>query len=217
MASWYRIALWLIPLCALSLSPPAESAEWLDELTTFCFGCHGVDGRSINPDVPQLAGQPYTLIEDNLLAFRMGKRRCGSEWIDESPTGLLRMTMCTFVANLSDSDIAALAEYFSSREFVAARQEADDAIAARGEEIHRSRGCERCHSGGGRETNGMAPVLAGQWKPYLKRALESVREGRRKGPKLMNAAIRELSDAEVEALLNFYASQQGRAAQQPPS
>ncbi len=160
----------------------------------------------MNPMVPTLAGQPYSLIEDNLLAFRAGRRACAPGRNAGSAAAVLAQTMCTAVAQLSDEDIADLARYFESQQFEAADQSFDSELVARGAQLHVEHGCERCHADGGRETQQMAPVLAGQWLPYLQRAMHDLRSGAKKGPKEMNSAIRELRDGEVEALLNYYAS-----------
>lgn len=178
-----------------------------------CSACHGAGGVSLNPLVPTLAGQPYTLIEDNLLAFRAGNRSCSPQRADGSPSAALAQTMCAQVQDLKDSDIAALAGYFEDLDFVAAQQAFDSGLAARGAAIHRQAGCERCHADGGSETLGMAPVLAGQWTPYLRRALNAIRAGTRHGPKMMNEPLRQLDDAAVEALLNYYASRPSANAQ----
>lgn len=190
--------------CAARAEPPATA-------TGICASCHGAGGVSPNPVVPTLAGQPYTLIEDNLLAFRAGKRSCSPERADGSPAAVLAQTMCGHVKQLTDGEIAGLAEYYSSLEFVPAEQGFEQELAARGAEIHRQAGCNRCHAQGGRETLGMAPVLAGQWTPFLRRALFAVRAGKRSGPKMMNEPLRRLDVDDVDALLNFYASQQDRA------
>jgi len=178
-----------------------------------CSSCHGAGGISLNPLVPTLAGQPYTLIEDNLLAFRAGHRSCAPQRADGSPSAALAQTMCAQVRDLRDEQIAGLAAYYSGLSFEPSMQDFDPALTARGAEVHRSGGCERCHAEGGTETLGMAPVLAGQWTPYLRRALNAVRVGTRHGPKMMNEPLRQLDDAAVEALLNFYASQQSAHAQ----
>jgi cytochrome c553 len=93
-----------------------------DTVTAVCSGCHGEAGISSNPMVPTLAGQPYTLIEDNLLAFRNGLRACSPERNDGSPPALLAQTMCATVSSLSDQEIAALAAYFEALPFEPARQ-----------------------------------------------------------------------------------------------
>lgn len=189
----------LVPTHALA-QPPAVAGE-------VCSSCHGVAGVSLNPLVPTLAGQPYTFIEDNLLAFRAGKRACAPERANGSPAATLAQTMCSFVRDLHDADISALAGYYEALDFVAAEQPFDPALAGRGSAIHRASGCDRCHANGGRGTLGMAPVLAGQWAPSLHRALEAVRGGRRKGPTMMNEPILEFDDDSIEALVNYYASQ----------
>lgn len=213
MASWQRMASSLIAFATILALAPAAFADRLEELKPVCSGCHGIDGHSLNPEVPTIAGQPYTFTEDNLLAYSLGQRQCSPGWLDQTTAGSLTMAMCVVAATLSEGDIAALAVYFEQQDFVASRQDFDATQVARGREIHQDRGCERCHSDGGRTTNDMAPVLAGQWSPYLRSALESLRSGKRRGPKVMDAAIHEMNDEEIEGLLNFYASQQEGSSQ----
>lgn len=174
-----------------------------------CSSCHGAGGVSPNPLVPTLAGQPYTFIEDNLLAFRAGKRSCAQEQAQEqtrgSPHAALANTMCGLVRGLQDQEIADVAAWYEGLDFVPAEQPFDPALASRGAMLHQQGGCDRCHADGGRETLGIAPVLAGQWTPFLRRALQEIRAGRRPGPKEMNGPIRALDDGELEALLSYYA------------
>ena len=199
---------------AWPISGLAEShAEAPEVAQRVCSTCHGAGGVSLNPLAPTLAGQPYTLIEDNLLAFRSGQRSCSPQRADGSPSAALAQTMCAQVRDLGDEQIAALARYYSSLAFEPASQDFDPTLAARGAEAHRAGGCERCHADGGRETLGMAPVLAGQWTPYLTRALNAIRAGTRHGPKMMNEPLRQLDEAAVEALLNYYASRPSANAQ----
>lgn len=205
----------LIVILAAGLASERSPAEQnIESLTVVCAGCHGEGGVSGNPMVPTLAGQPYTLVEDNLLAFRSGGRSCDPARDDGSAAAKLAQTMCMTVSELSDEEIESLAAYYESRTFVPAEQTYDHALAERGAGVHAESGCERCHSDGGRTTNAMAPVLAGQWKPYLRRAMKALRAGDRHGPRAMNAAIDELEDEEIEALLHYYASVQAGARAQ---
>ncbi len=182
------------------------SAE-LATLTAVCSGCHGPGGVSVNSTVPTIAGQAYTVIEDNLLAFRDGGRACTETELLQDEAAALVSAMCAVVATLDDRDISALAEFYELQVFAPARQSFDAAFAAEGARIHREAGCELCHSQGGRESNGMAAILAGQWTAYLERSLLRIRAGERMGPKVMNQAIRKMTDRDIAALLNYYASQ----------
>ena len=206
MTSIRKLSLLLVAICAwLSVSDRAAAGQPPVAVAQDCVACHGEGGISPNPMVPILAGQPYTLLEDNLLAFRSGKRTCSPERNDGSPPALLAQTMCATVATLTDQQIAVIAAWFESLPFEPAQQAFEPALAEQGAQLHQQEGCERCHSDGGRISNAMAPILAGQWTPYLRRAMDALQSGTRKGPKVMNAAIHDLQQNEIEALLNYYA------------
>jgi len=70
------------------------------EKASLCMTCHGVNGISTTPLVPNLAGQKEAYIVKALKDFREGKR-------DSS-------IMRSMASNLSDGDIADLAAFFSS-------------------------------------------------------------------------------------------------------
>jgi sulfide dehydrogenase cytochrome subunit len=156
--------------------------------------------------VPIIAGQAYTLIEDNLLAFRDQQRACSESDYLRGEAAALLASMCAVVATLEEQDIAALADFYQRQDFVPANQSFDPSGVEYGATIHQQANCEHCHSGGGRESNGMAAILAGQWTPYLERSLLRIRAGERMGPKVMNGAIGKLTDDDIEGLLSYYAS-----------
>lgn len=68
-----------------------------------CVGCHGVEGNSVIPMFPKLAGQHAMYLEMALKAYRSQERKGGNA-----------MQMYAMAANLSDQDIADLAAYFAS-------------------------------------------------------------------------------------------------------
>jgi len=175
----------------------ADAAQ-VGELLPTCQACHGENEASVNSDVPIIAGQPFTVISDALMLFANGGRPCTS--------------MCAVAATLSPDERAALAAYMERQVFVPARQEFDAGLARRGAALHRNCGCEGCHSQGGENGQGMAPVLSGQKTAYLRNALAQIRSGTRSGPQVMNRSIRALRDQDIEALLNFYASAPVRSA-----
>jgi len=67
---------------------------------TLCSGCHGADGISLIPDVPNLAGQKEAYLVKAMKDFKDGNRN--------------NPMMASMVENLSDTDIVDIAAYFSS-------------------------------------------------------------------------------------------------------
>ena len=65
--------------------------------STTCVACHGVDGNSVNPEWPNLAGQHPSYIAKQLRAFREGQRE--------------NVLMSPMAMALSDQDIEDLAAY----------------------------------------------------------------------------------------------------------
>ena len=66
-----------------------------------CVACHGNDGIGILPEYPNLAGQHADYIEQALKAYRAGQRK--------------NPIMGGMAAPLTDADIKALAQYYSSQ------------------------------------------------------------------------------------------------------
>jgi len=60
----------------------------------------------------------------------------------------------------------------------------------------------------GGKTAGRAPRLAGQWVPYLKSTLKYIPTGEHLVPPMMERKITDFSAEEINALMNYYASQQ---------
>lgn len=64
-----------------------------------CVGCHGLDGRSRDPDIPNLAGQKERYLAKALRDFRLGNRE---------------QLMMNFVAkDMTDEDIENYAAYYA--------------------------------------------------------------------------------------------------------
>ena len=70
---------------------------------TVCAGCHGLDGKSVAPGFPNLAGQDYQYLKSQLMNYR-----------DKTRTGGQSALMYGMARGLSDNDIEKLARYFSS-------------------------------------------------------------------------------------------------------
>ena len=65
-----------------------------------CVGCHGADGISFSPEIPNLAGQKSGYIVKAIKDFKTGARK--------------NPMMQSMVASLSDVDAEDLAAYFAS-------------------------------------------------------------------------------------------------------
>lgn len=65
-----------------------------------CVSCHGMGGKSTNPNNPNLAGQKKNYLIKALKAYRAGERK--------DPM------MNSLTAALTDEDIENIAEYYSS-------------------------------------------------------------------------------------------------------
>jgi sulfide dehydrogenase cytochrome subunit len=195
-----------ITLCALLLSSSAAAVD-LDPLTAQCDGCHGPEGVSTDSDVPIIAGQAPAFITRTLNTFQVWGRPCIKSAYRHGDTSRPKTDMCQVAEGLTGEEIRALADYYGGKTFEPAPQEFDETRAAAGAVLHQAH-CETCHEQGG-ALAGTAPRLAGQWMPYLRSALKFVPTGEHLVPPLMEKAVSDFSTEEIDALLNYYASQQG--------
>jgi cytochrome c553 len=136
-----------------------------------CSNCHGVDGNSISPNFPKLAGQQEAYIVTQLENFRSHHR--------SDPAGFEYMWGIS--RSLSDDQIKGLAEYFSKQtpkanlpvsaeEMVAGRKIFDNGVPDK-----ETPPCMACH---GPEAQGLGafPRLAGQHQDYLIKQLHVYQE-----------------------------------------
>ncbi len=163
-----------------------------------CQGCHGQEGNSSKDSVPSIAEISVPVHADALRAYRDGSRTCAD------PKSKM---MCGVSRKLTDAQIESLAEFFAAMEFKAAIQEFDANKAAAGASIHEEN-CEKCHTAGGSDAYDDASILAGQWMPYLRLSLAQFADGTRDQPEAMKAKFEKLGEADLEALVHYYASQQ---------
>lgn len=160
------------------------------ERAAFCSRCHGEDGNSVMPLVPNLAGQNAYYLLEQIAQFASGRRQ------DFIMTPLARQ--------FSPDDAAVVALYY-------ARQRprpyaSDPALRRRGESRFRER-CATCHGHDARGGEQYAR-LAGQHPEYLRHRLyqfqsRGTSEG---GASVMAAIARTLTDDDIAALAAYLAS-----------
>ncbi|HEX5998240.1 MAG TPA: c-type cytochrome [Hyphomicrobiaceae bacterium] len=167
-------------------------AQSLQDKIASCAACHGADGHSQDPSIPNIGGQPKLAVMYQLFFFREGRRK--------SPQ------MNEIARSLSDAELAAIAEHVSKLPPPAPVTDAIDAARyKRGAELAAQRRCGSCH---GETFSGRAqmPRLAGQHEAYTLKALQDYRAGARVGTQAaMAEAIHGLSDTDFADLAYFLA------------
>nr|VFK19743.1 MAG: sulfide dehydrogenase (flavocytochrome c), cytochrome c subunit [Candidatus Kentron sp. LFY] len=167
-----------------------------DTLSQPCAGCHGLNGSSMGPALPTIAGMSEDYFEESMEKFKNGER---------SSTIMNRIAK-----GYSEDEIAAMATWFSEKPFIRARQTSNAEEAAKGKKLH-EKYCEKCHEEGGNLDDGTS-ILAGQWIPYLRYSLQDYLSGASQPPKKMkkriDALVKEHGDAGIEAIVQYYGSQQ---------
>jgi cytochrome subunit of sulfide dehydrogenase len=182
----------LLVTAAFAWFAPIQAADVPGD-AKLCAKCHGEKGLSTKDNIPTIAGIPVDIQVYSLEEYRAGKRTC-----EEQPL------MCKTAARLTDEQIKALAEHYAAQSFAPAQQTFDAARAEKGKAID-ARDCDGCHKNPGDEADG--PVLRGQWRGYLAHTIKQYLAGGREWPDpLMKSKLEKLAPADVEALLDYYAS-----------
>ena len=197
------------PICLLAVAlsfPLSAVSSDLDALTKECDSCHGLQGASTDSDVPIIGGQSSKYIADSLAQYQDWGRPCIKSAYRHGDTSKPVTTMCKISADISFDDMEALGQYYANQEFVAAKQDFDQARASTGAVLHEKH-CFSCHPDSG-AVAGRGPILAGQWASYLKAQVGQALTGEHLVPPLMERQFVEFSLEEIDALVNFYASQQ---------
>lgn len=194
----------LFALCTLSRAANADtaaqsSAERLAVGT--CAGCHGAFGVSTLPKFPVLAAQQSSYLASQLKAFKSRTRG--------DPDALA--FMWGIAASLDDTQIAALAQYYSSQRAHTGPRTADAAAVARGREIYEHGiesqnvpSCGGCH---GSNAEGMAdfPRLAGQHSQYFLAQMRSFQLSLREAETMRTVAL-GLKPSDLEDLAAYFQS-----------
>ncbi len=166
-----------------------------------CASCHGEDGNSKYPRVPNIAGFSEELLEHILTDFKEHKRPAERFKPDKGEA----TDMNTIAGDLSDADIEALAKYYSAQPYRLHKEPVNAKLAKRGARLHRRR-CEKCHSDGGTNPDDDAALLAGQPREYLTRTFEKLSGKKRHMPRKMKKKFNKLSEKQKQELIEFYVS-----------
>lgn len=88
----------LLPALTLAAGNAAKGQH----KSAVCHACHGVNGKSVEPIYPNLAGQHQDYLIKTLEGFRDGSRQ--------------NTVMSGFATNLSDEDIEDISAWYASRD-----------------------------------------------------------------------------------------------------
>ena len=164
-----------------------------------CAACHGVDGNSVTPDWPMLAGQHASYIVRQLRAFKNGERT--------------DVTMKPFADMLSEQDMLDVAAYFEAQK--PTPKGADSSLVGLGQQIYRGgiagRGVAACIACHGPEGNGNPlasyPRISAQHAAYTTKQLNAYRAGDRRSDvdldQMMRNVAGQLFDDEIRALASY--------------
>ena len=153
---------------------------------TLCSVCHGEDGNSRKPDVPNLAGQNPFYLWKQIDNFATGRRR--------------NFVMQALAKDFTDEDKINLAVYFAANTPRTAA--ADPQRAPRGARMFRQH-CAACHGPDARGTRDYAR-LAGQRREYLIATLTAFRDGTtRRRSNIMTAQVKGLSNDDIADLAAY--------------
>jgi len=158
-----------------------------------CAGCHGTDGASAGPATPSLAGNSEIYMVDTMMAFKSGER----------PSTI----MGRIAKGYSEEEFKLMASVFAKQPITITSQTLDAAKVKTGGKLF-PKNCEKCHDEYGALADDDSGILASQWLPYLQYSMVDFKDGSREMAKKMKKKVDKLSDDELEALLQFFASQQ---------
>jgi len=172
--------------------PPAVTAVQV------CSNCHGVDGNSVSPNFPRLAGQQQAYIVAQLENFRSHQR--------SDPAGFEYMWGIS--RSLTDDQIKGLADYFAMQvpqpnAPVDAQQMATGKdIFENGVPAKETAPCFACH---GPKAEGIAsfPRLANQHQDYLVKQLHVFQETEGRPGTPMKQITHLLTHQEMEAVAGY--------------
>jgi cytochrome c553 len=190
----------LVMFGAVSTVSAAGNAADGKAKSATCAACHGMDGNSMVPTFPKLAGQHASYIAKQLADFKSGERK------DPTMNGM--------AAALSEQDMADLGAYYAGNT-TAIGSAGDTEKAALGKKLYqggdKTKGisaCMACHGPSGAGNPGAKfPALSGQHSTYIVKALQDFRSGTRANDMnmMMQDVAAKMSDSDMQAVAEYIA------------
>jgi cytochrome c553 len=194
LACRYAAPLLAAYLAFMALTVSAQIATPAQERFAACLACHGEGGRSTQPLIPSLAGQPSFYAITQLFLFREGRRN--------------NAAMTAMAKGMTDDDMRAFSELIGKLPpaLPLTATSVDVARIQRGAVLAQQHRCSSCH---GADFAGDKQVarLAHQREDYLIQTLTEFRAGKRIGyTSAMNEALAGLPPQALADLAYYLAN-----------
>ena len=179
-----------LPFCSAALADPASVIEQV------CAGCHGMDGNSVVPTIPKLAGHHPEYLLRELKGFIAGTRKSA--------------VMGAIAPTIDERDLKGIAAHFGKQKSTS-QAVTDPALAAVGEKLFlegdEERGvpaCAGCHEQDASGSNRF-PRLAGQHSEYLVNQMLNFRNDVHDypGARYMRTVTKRMTESEIRAVAEY--------------
>ena len=185
-------AFFVVLAALLVIALKDANAQSLQDKIAQCAACHGEDGQSKDPKIPNIGGQPKLFVMYQLFFYREGRRK--------------NPEMNVIAKELTDAELDAIADHVAKLPPSPPVGGAiDEARYQRGAKLAQERICASCHNPdySGRE---QMARLAGQHPEYTLKALQDFRAGIRIGTQAaMPETVRGLDDEALADLAHYLA------------
>ncbi len=177
----------------LNVSLLLPGTVYSDSLYSSCAGCHGTDGVNQSTHIPTIQGLNFQYFYASMQDFRKDRR----------PSTV----MGRIAKGYKSSQLQMMALHYGSKPWAGVQGEFDEELAQQGKLLHEEY-CEKCHEQNGHFQDRDTPPIAGQAKGYLYYQMIDYRESSKDLPRppIMQERLEKLSDKELLALAEFYAS-----------
>lgn len=187
----------MVTLLGHTAAAAGDAQAGMTKASTVCLACHALDGNSVNPLWPSIAGQHESYIVKQVQAFRAGQR--------------VNPLMSPIAMTLTDKDIQDVAAYYASQK-IKGQEAAKDKVEL-GQKIYRGGvaegkvpACLACHGPDGRGNAAAGyPAIRSQHATYAAAQLQAYRKGERKTDQneMMRTIAAKLTDEQIEAVSQY--------------
>lgn len=202
LSSWQISIALLVTGCWINPLLAVGNIEAGKQKSAVCAPCHNIDGNSVNPVWPKIAGQQQAYLVKQLKDYKLGET---GPRFDPQMIGM--------VANLSPQDMEDLAAYFSTQAPTSNKAVVD--YVKLGEKIYRGgnpltgvAACTACHGPKG-AGNRLAkyPRISGQHADYTEAQLKAFRDKKRRNDinGIMQDIAKRMTDEEIKAVSQYMA------------